>query len=280
MTPPLVIFHANCPDGFTAAWVSVRALGAGTEICSASYGEEPPIELAAGRDVYVVDFSYPRDRLLVLRQAARSLLVLDHHKTAQAALEGLPFCQFDMNRSGAGMVWDHFHPHQPRPWIVDYVEDRDLWRKRLPNNEEISLRIRVTPYTLEAWEALAAMTPDSLMPEARGAKMYMDGYVKEVLRNLYVLTKPQGADVDVACVNMTASGGSDALNEALKQTGLPMALSWHRAKDGRVNCSVRSTTPYDCSAFAKRLGGGGHAQAAGFSLEPGHPFIAELLSAV
>jgi oligoribonuclease NrnB/cAMP/cGMP phosphodiesterase (DHH superfamily) len=119
----LVIYHGNCTDGFTAAWVAARALGA-TELYPAEYGKEPPYELARGRQVYVVDFSYPRERLERLRATCKSLVVLDHHKTAEADLRGLDYCTFDMNRSGAVLAWDHFHREEPRPWLVDYVEDR------------------------------------------------------------------------------------------------------------------------------------------------------------
>src|ERR1700755_107865 len=154
---PLIVYHGHCPDGFTAAWAAHRALkkpDLEPELYVGEYGAEPPYDLARNRDVYVVDFSYKRPQLEQLRAAARNLLVLDHHKTAQADLEGLDYCVFDMNRSGAGITWDYFFgDFSPRALIVDYVEDRDLWRFKLPHSEEISLRIRLTPHTIEAFGA-------------------------------------------------------------------------------------------------------------------------------
>lgn len=77
MSNPLVIYHAKCPDGMAAAWAAwmiYRPLG---EYLPASYGDPPPAdEAVAGRDVILVDFSYPRDALVRLHKAARSLLVL------------------------------------------------------------------------------------------------------------------------------------------------------------------------------------------------------------
>lgn len=277
MTKPLVIYHGNCPDGFASAWVAARALG-DVDLFVGKYGDEPPYELARARRVFVVDFSYPRIKLECLHEVASSLTVLDHHKTAQADLAGLAYCEFDMSRSGAGMTWDHFHPGEPRPWLVDYVEDRDLWRFKLPGSEEVSLWVRLTPHELGAYDALAKQSLSSIMQAADGAKKYLDHYVRDALRNAYVLTDVDGLGNSAACVNVSYTGISDVLNAALKQHDVPMAIGWHIDLDGNVACSARSTVPFDCSVFAKSFGGGGHAQAAGFKLDTrGLPFVKRLL---
>src|SRR4051794_31369945 len=83
----LVIYHANCFDGFCCAWLFHRVYP-DAEFHAAHYGTEPPLEKAALRDTYVADFSYKRPDMRRLAEVARSLIVLDHHKTAQAELEG------------------------------------------------------------------------------------------------------------------------------------------------------------------------------------------------
>ena len=266
---PLIIYHGHCPDGFTSAWAAHRALKKSDlepELYVGEYGAEPPYDLARNRDVYIVDFSYKRPQLERLKAAARKLLVLDHHKTAQAELEGLDYCVFDMNRSGAGITWDYFNgDFHPRPLIVDYVEDRDLWRFKLPHSEEISLRIRLTPHTIEAFDALALRSVDELLPEAAGAKLYLDHYVRDAVRNAYVLEDLFGGEA-VRCVNVSYTGISDVVHGALELGGVKMALGWLVAADGQVQCSLRSVPGYDCSRFATSMGGGGHAQASGFRM--------------
>ena len=106
------------------------------------------IPLVEGRDVLIVDFFYPLPILRAMAAEARSVLVLDHHKTAREDLAELltppatwsswinpiqwtgPNLRaiFDLNRSGAGLTWDYLHPGVPRPRIIDLIEDRDLWR--------------------------------------------------------------------------------------------------------------------------------------------------------
>lgn len=80
MSRPLVIYHGNCADGFTAAWAVDNRLGASAEYYAATHGNRPPD--VAGMDVIMVDFCYKRDVLDAMAKEAASILVLDHHKTA------------------------------------------------------------------------------------------------------------------------------------------------------------------------------------------------------
>lgn len=168
MSRIICIYHANCADGFTAAWCVRWALGETVEFIPASYGEEPPE--VDGADVIIVDFSYKRPAMEKLAASAKSVLVLDHHKTAEADLIALPLTQdtwrqhlrcgvrlaalFDMQRSGAQMAWDYFCQGD-RPWLVDYIADRDLWRWELAASREVSAVIGSLEHSFQGWDALA-----------------------------------------------------------------------------------------------------------------------------
>src|SRR6266581_1683291 len=88
MTPDLVLYHANCPDGFAAAWAIWKKFPSAVFV-PAEHGQPPPVD-CVGRHIVIVDFSYPRALLEEMVKSAASLQVLDHHITAQAALQGLP----------------------------------------------------------------------------------------------------------------------------------------------------------------------------------------------
>ena len=81
MTRPLCIYHANCIDGFAAAWIVRKYFHGIVDFHPGHYGEPPPD--VAGRDVFIVDFSYKRPVLLQMIQAAESLTILDQHLSAQ-----------------------------------------------------------------------------------------------------------------------------------------------------------------------------------------------------
>jgi oligoribonuclease NrnB/cAMP/cGMP phosphodiesterase (DHH superfamily) len=88
MTKTLCIAHgSSCIDGFAASWVVHRALQNNVEFVYASYNQDPPD--VKDRDVLIVDFSYPRPILEAMARTARSVLVLDHHKSAAEDLAEL-----------------------------------------------------------------------------------------------------------------------------------------------------------------------------------------------
>jgi len=132
----LCLYHANCADGFAAALAVWMKYKDSYEYIPVQYGNPaPPVD---GRDVLIVDFSYPRKELLQLKEAAKSLLVIDHHKTAEKELAGLDFCIFDMNKSGAVLTYQYISPDQEIPKLFLYIQDRDLWKWELPSSREVS----------------------------------------------------------------------------------------------------------------------------------------------
>lgn len=271
MTRQICIYHAHCLDGFTAAWVVWTILGNDAEFIPAAYGDAPPD--VTGADVVIVDFSYPRETIIALAAQARSLIVLDHHATARAALEGLvlsnALIQFDMARSGAQMAWDHFRTGLRRPVLVDYVADRDLWRFALPDSRSINAYIGAYDRMhFSSWSRLedelsfdldhATVIGSALLAQhqdfcGRGLDM--------TLRYMVI----GGERVPVA--NLPAFLASEAGN--MLAEGNPFAAIYFDSATGR-KFSLRSRQGgRDVSQVAAAYGGGGHPNAAGFTMPIG-----------
>ena len=261
MSKPLVIYHGKCLDGMTAAWAVKKALGDGDYI-SASHGEAPPD--VVGRDVVIVDFSYKRAIMETMFQDAKSLLVLDHHKSAQADLDGLPFATFDMERSGAGMAWDYFNHGQPRPALVNLVEDGDLWRHALQGTREFELRLNMEPMNFDCWDRIGRMSAQELaafIAEGSILKQAFDSEVAALLNDRYSVTL--AGEVGLA-VNATSRYSSD-LGHYLAELSGNFGMVW-RQLDGILKISLRSTGDYDVALLAAKFGGGGHRNAASFTV--------------
>ena len=130
----LVIYHHPCLDGFTSAWAAKQALGNTAEYVPANYGNDELVPDVMDRVVYLLDFAYPADVMRGIAALADKVIVLDHHKSAENDLKelldsGVIEGEFDMNRSGAMMTWDYFFPDRDAPEFIQYVQDRDLWKK-------------------------------------------------------------------------------------------------------------------------------------------------------
>jgi uncharacterized protein len=274
----LCIWHGNCQDGFGAAWAVRHALGEdNVEFYPGVYQESPPD--VTGRDVLLVDFSYKRPVLEAMAQAARSVCVLDHHKSAMEDLAGLPepfdwgtgdewpnLCAlFDMDRSGAGLTWDYLN-QGPRPRLIDHIEDRDLWRFKLPNTRQISAALFSYPYDFKIWDTLMVMDLNllSLAGTAIDRKQQQDiANLLPVVKRAMVIG---GIFMPVANLPLTLT--SDAGHKMATEADGIAACYWD-TPEGRV-FSLRSTDDGpDCQAIAVKYGGGGHAHAAGVRMPLG-----------
>lgn len=156
MNKTKVIYHANCTDGFGAALAVLCHLNERGRLGSAEFipmHYKDPVPDVAGCDVYIVDFSFPRDVLLEMKEKATSIIVIDHHKTAKDELADLDFCIFDMSKSGCVLTWEYLFPHLEVPDLLLYLQDRDLWQWCLPDSREISAAIRSHPLDFALWES-------------------------------------------------------------------------------------------------------------------------------
>ncbi len=265
----LVIFHGGCLDGFTAAWVIKTRLEdwADADFFPASFGDAPPE--TAEKDVLIVDFSYPRETLLALEQRARSLRVLDHHKTAEADLEGLPFCLFDMERSGAGLAWDELvskaEGGKERPWLVDAVEDRDLWRFKLEGTNEAMAYLSAQPFDFDQWEKVFSGGKAAAVNAGAAIAQYINIYNQNALRQAQ---QREIAGLLVPVLNIPSASASDCGALLLERfPNAPFAATYSQAADGNWRFSLRSTDEReDVSVIAARFDGGGHRNSAGFQV--------------
>lgn len=294
---PFCIYHGNCADGFTSAWVVNKYFRNAVDLYAGTYQQPPPKE-TEDRFIILVDFSYKRDIMLEMAKKARGVLVLDHHKSAWKDLEpansggviidfnvysgkinwgrflenceldqfencpGRIYTLFDMNRSGAGITWDFFYPNQPRPEPLNHVEDRDLWRFALPGTREIQANMFSYPYKLDIWDLLMKTSPTDLAKDGAAIERK---HFKDVAELVKVVTRRMtigGHDVPIA--NLPYVFVSDAAN-ALAE-GEPFAGCYWDTPQGRC-FGLRSTDKgLDVSEIAKLYGGGGHRNAAGFTI--------------
>ncbi len=286
-----VVYHRGCPDGMTAAWALWKQFGDhDTVYVSASYGDAVtfPHPLDAKDDVVFADYAWKRDAILGLAAVVRSVTVLDHHKSAAEDLAALDAAktqgypdpsrhyfieagnirvEMDMNRSGAGIAWDWAHPGKPRPRIVDYAEDGDLWRFKLPYSHEIRQWMRSFAYSMPEWDHAAVILQDDLgFQNACNMGRALLKFERQQVRIMaehanwrWILGHP------VPVANASAFF-SEVCEELLKNhpSAKYAAYYWDR-RDNIRQWGLRSRGDFDVSRVAIAHGGGGHAVAAGWT---------------
>ena len=280
-TVAVVLYHANCCDGFGAAWVFEQAMVERYRKIyykSIKYGENPfTLDIAfIDRDIYILDFSFPRETLVALAGYGSKVTVIDHHKTAAEDLLGWEDCPenlhiyFDMEYSGASLTSLILAPHTPAHTLIAYIEDRDLWRHKLEGSAEINAVIANTEKTFEAYTYLAKsleLSTKGVALQGQSLLTYYRRVCEEISRDARPCTieTEKGTYVGLVC-NCTPQFASDVGNILATNSGT-FGATYYTTGKGAVKWSIRSNGDYDISAIAKAYGGGGHKNAAGFTLE-------------
>lgn len=295
----LVIYHADCLDGLGAAWSAFCKLGGHARYIPARHGDEFPA-FEPGATIYILDFSYPPEQLLVASRQADQIILIDHHVTAmeqyeaffhggysgdfsvsksgqafsatEAQAQPLPenlTLHFDMNRSGCVLAWQHFFPEREPPKILLHIEDRDLWRFNLAGTREITSALyERMPMTLPE---IGTVDLDELLEVGR---IYMD-FQQKIVKRLAKIAHPISLNGQKGlAVNAPSSFSSDLGHILAEKSGTFGLTYQYDGRKQKWQFSLRSIGDYDVGHLAQAFGGGGHKNAAGFVLDD-NPFVAK-----
>ena len=265
-----VIYHADCTDGFGAAYSAWKLLGNRSEYYACKHGTVPPD--VKGKNVVILDFSFDNATTKKMIEDANDLIVIDHHKSAMVELHDISNTHFDMTKSGAILSWEFFHPGKEPPKFVQYIMDRDLWKWELPYSKEFSAAFDMVPFEFEEFEKFE---DDSVFDDSVKRGSYILAYSKTVVKK--VADKAADRYLDSKHVMVVNSPHWMSEIGSKLSPGCDFAMIWyydHNDKDIKV--SLRSFHEHvDVSEIAKRFGGGGHRKAAGFRL-PGDTKIDDI----
>lgn len=268
----VVLYHEGCIDGIAAEGVATRRLIKDyLQVRSFAVQYKEPVPDLAGfsadTPIYIVDFAYPRDVLLKLKERFPNLVVLDHHKTSQADCEGLDFAIFDMTKSGAQLTWEYFFPDTPEPRLIQLVGDGDLWKFELEDTKAFRVAIQAELYNVPLWGSLTSSRADiaepaldKLIEEGRAMLKLQDRVVSNAVYNARELN----FYCHSAAITVGGLFGSEIGDKLLTcDRGYKIAIIAIIKDPSSVILSFRSTKDVDCSEYARLFGGGGHAQASG-----------------
>lgn len=252
-----VLYHAHCDDGFGAAWAAWRRLGDSARYVPISH-DDPVPAIEDGAEVAMIDVTLPRHVLIGLA-ARTSLTVLDHHQTARKELAGLPFARFDMEKSGAVLAWEFYHPGQQPPALLLYIQDKDLWRFRLPDSKEVNAAIGSYPHDLTLWSQMDV--PDL----ARQGGHILRGNAQQVARMVERVAFTDIGGYRVPVVNASVLS-SEVLEELLRRhPEAPFAACYFDRGDGKRQWGLAGRGTFDVAEIARQYGGGGHHNRSGFA---------------
>jgi oligoribonuclease NrnB/cAMP/cGMP phosphodiesterase (DHH superfamily) len=270
----IVIYHANCSDGFGAAWAAWKLLGSKAKYIACKHGTPPPN--VTGKNVAICDFSFNNATTKQMIEDANSLVILDHHKSAVVELHDISEAIFDMNHSGAVITWKFFHPGKEPPKLLKLIEDRDLWKWEVSYSKEFSAYFDMVPFEFEEF---SKFEDESVIESAMKQGAIILAYSKTVVKKIADKAKKRVFNGKNAYVVNSSHWMSEI--GARLAPDCDVAVIWfydHEQRNIKVSLRAHHDN-IDVSEFAKEFGGGGHAKAAGFTL-PGGTVVDDLFDTV
>jgi len=267
-------FHAGCPDGLGAAWAVRQAWGSSCEYRARGHEEVIDTNELDGVQVVYVDFAPSNDEVIELAETAAQVVILDHHVSSRDRIQADPaidnaiegrghYLHFDLEYSGAVLAWNYFSPDESVPDLLQYVQDQDLWSWKLPNSHEVNAAIGSYPLDFDTWDALARTPAEEL---ARQGEPIVRSNRTEIQRALHGAACVWIEGQRVEAVNATTNRSSIGHELAKRAAYGPAWGCVYRVTGDRVTATLYSIGDVDVSQPASRFDGGGHRNAAGFSV--------------
>ncbi|MBI3541364.1 MAG: hypothetical protein HY073_04430 [Deltaproteobacteria bacterium] len=260
----ICLYHAECTDG-TAAAAVVKHKYKDAKLIPVKHGDPMPTGFS-GKRVFIVDFSYPAEQLLQLKNQVAEFYWYDHHKTAIPIQEQLGFGIVDLQESGATLTWKQLFPKTKVPTVLQYVRDKDLWLWKLPHSRDISADLRETDHILDpshkVWTHLLTKTSakewKSMVERGKRSRHLLQQRIEKAASRGFV--------VDLEGQKVFAVNWSEDTSELgeyiYKNLKYPIAAIFSYNGKGWI-FSLRSNK-IDVSELALKFAGGGHPGASGF----------------
>lgn len=287
-----IITHANCPDGVASALVLRQVLNA--EVKFMSYGTKEHDELPAEPGMLFCDFTPPASRAKEFVDA--SSIVLDHHRSAKDVVKMFGTYGVYSDEPGVcGAVLAYRYVWDPIMGLLSrYSEERrDLLMKDFV--ELIGIRDTFVR-NHGRWNEACAMSevlrelpanelldhPRDFFTDASIIAMKELGRIffkrkrenaKKLIDKAYNYSTMKSVNEERIRVGIVASTDTtdvaDLWDEYPRDQVPDVVIGFSFYAEGatqKINLSLRSHSNFDCAAFCKYYGGGGHLRAAGCTL--------------
>ena len=271
-----ICFHHNDADGRASGAIARYALGRALVLIESDYDEQPIPwgQVATTDQVYVLDFSFNIADMQKLA-AGRSLTWIDHHKSALVELndaavnwQGIR----DLSEAACVLTWRYFFPTRPVPKAITLIGDRDIWRWAEADTGAFTEGLHVQDTHADndnLWVPLLEADPEilqSITVEGRRLREIRLADINKQIERLGFEVQFEGHRTLV----INAPGNGD-LGQRGRDLGFEIVYCYEdRLQLGKLTTSVTLfSREADVSVIARRYGGGGHAQAAGFSFSRG-----------
>lgn len=284
----VVVYHASSLDGFSGAWAFRKHLPGVELIPGTQYSVPPNIRKSR---VYMIGFTYEIEHLRRLIAEGNTVYMLGRHPSAERIIAQEPdlgvkviSLTLDNGQTATGgecawhvsyQIWAKEKgvagPAVP-PVLLSYIADAHRYEYILPNSRFIRCALDSEPRSFDNWDELM-LTPDE--PEAlqflvdKGEIVHntRSKMAAAIIRATRRYMRIGGFSIPVA--NCPSSLASDVANTMAIDREFA-AIYYDTPKSRHFELRSRRDSGFDVLAIALKYGGGGHHNAAGFTVPRNH----------
>ena len=272
-----VIYHANCIDGFGAAFAAWKKFGDNATYIPLNHYDKFPL-LEKNSEVYILDFC-PESPLLIreLFKSHKKVIILDHHESEYKKIyqtdpqllsstwDGSHVVYFQEDLSGVSLAWNYFHPDTPAPDYFSRIQDRDLRNWDFIDTPRITDTLMSLPKTFEGWDKFSL---EYLSVSGAVVSQVKNQLIQDICDYNSHFAEIDGYTVPVANASVH---WSDVTTELLKRyPEAPFAAAYYFVDAHTMKWSLRSrqSDNLNVADISKQFGGGGHKDSGGFAAGP------------
>lgn len=274
----IVFYHEHCLDGFASAFVAWKKFKSRAEYISLSHTENGEdilknkkinIKDLKGREVYFIDFCPNEIELKKVKDAAKKLVVIDHHIGKKEIINKLEGSVFKDGVSGAYLTQEYFSPKNKIPKLIKYISIGDTWTWGQEKFErEVLAYLHTEDFDFKNFSKLEKdfENKEKFLNIVNIGKVLNSSYNKMIENQIENAKLINFEGYKIYAINSISTFKSELGHILAKKSKSKFSIVYTFEGD-ILKISLRGDNKINLSELAKKFGGGGHFNAAGFSIK-------------
>lgn len=273
----VVIYHRECPDGYSAAFVLYAGglIGKSTVIIPDVPSAHSAPKLNVRGHVILVDVAYKASVIQDIIDQSESVIYIDHHRTHIEDILQLAETNskltviFDESECGSTLAWRYCFPDQRVPMYLKLIRDNDIgiWKivDTRPFITAFETEINMEPTVSALKKVKSLLTLEGLKDILVRGRLYYRYRDLMVGRAMKYSTKMTWGKYRVAFINIAGAIASEtATRLAREDASIDFVVAYHYNISKRTFIYSMRSKSVDVESIARKRGGGGHEYAAAF----------------
>jgi oligoribonuclease NrnB/cAMP/cGMP phosphodiesterase (DHH superfamily) len=270
----IIIYHNPCMDGYASAFIAQYYIKSNNLKLIPKLLDGKSIDINEIKDKNVLMVDIVCENYEEIYSYAKTLIILDHHKTNQDKLKNVSYAHFDMHKSGVGLAWEYFNEDKDMPLFLKCIQDRDLWTWIIPESRYFcDYLYEEVNYSDHNFEVLTSLmnNPENLNEYYNIGKILNKIKMKNIETLVKFTSKLIEVNIEENKYNIyiynTITDVSDIGNYVMENLNCDFVVVWNfNHMNNTYKYSLRSIdSKIDISCIAKIFDGGGHRNASGFT---------------